>query len=175
MPAADRAGRYPPAVESILAFTGVAALLTVSGPVAALVGGATLSGNATLTAAQLAPARKVPPKIVRSVGPASPITAMAGAYETLKLLRGDTGLAIQVMPLVVGMLGAAFERTCLRRVHKFKAYTHEKSFDYTGNQRGLGLNPDGTPKKMRFAKAEQVVEVAVLVGDFASFDETKPT
>ena len=31
----------------------------------------------------------------------------AGAYETLKLLRGDTGLAIQVMPLVVGMLAAA--------------------------------------------------------------------
>lgn len=61
----------------------------------------------------------------------------------------------------------------LRRVHKFKAYTHEKSFDYTGTQTGLGLNPDGTPKKMRYANAEQVVEVAVLVGDFAAFDDAR--
>ena len=61
----------------------------------------------------------------------------------------------------------------LRGSHKLKAYTHEKSFDFTGNQRGLGLNPDGTPKKMRYAKAEQVTEVAVLVGDFASFDDPR--
>jgi hypothetical protein len=61
----------------------------------------------------------------------------------------------------------------LRGTHKLKAYTHEKSFDFTGNQRGLGLNPDGTPKKMRYAKAEQVIEVAVLVGDFASFDDPR--
>ena len=61
----------------------------------------------------------------------------------------------------------------LRGTHKLKAFTHEKSFDFTGNQRGLGLNPDGTPKKMRFAKAEQVTEVAVLVGDFASFDDPR--
>ncbi len=60
----------------------------------------------------------------------------------------------------------------LRRT-KIKAYTHEKSFDYTGSQPGLGLNPDGTPKKMRYANAEQVVEVAVLVGDFASFDDPR--
>jgi hypothetical protein len=61
----------------------------------------------------------------------------------------------------------------LRNSHKLKAYTHEKEFDYTGNQQGLGLNPDGSPKKMRFAKAEQVIEVAVLVGDFASFDDPR--
>lgn len=61
----------------------------------------------------------------------------------------------------------------LRRDHKLKAYTHEKSFDYTGKQQGLGLNPDGTPKKMRYANSEQVVEVAVLVGDFASFDDPR--
>lgn len=61
----------------------------------------------------------------------------------------------------------------LRGPHKLKAFTHEKSFDFTGNQRGLGLNPDGSPKKMRFAKSEQVTEVAVLVGDFASFDDPR--
>ena len=61
----------------------------------------------------------------------------------------------------------------LRRKHKLNAYTHEKAFDSTGEEQGLGLNPDGTPKKMRYAKAEQVVEVAVLVGDFASFDDPR--
>ncbi|NBT13304.1 MAG: hypothetical protein EBS56_06950 [Planctomycetia bacterium] len=61
----------------------------------------------------------------------------------------------------------------LRRDHKLRAYTHEKAFDYTGRQQGLGLNPDGTPKKMRYANAEQVVEVAVLVGDFNAFDDPR--
>jgi len=61
----------------------------------------------------------------------------------------------------------------LRGSHKLKAYTHEKAFDYTGEEQGLGFNPDGSPKKMRYAKAEQVVEVAVLVGDFAAFDDPR--
>ncbi len=61
----------------------------------------------------------------------------------------------------------------LRKKHKLTAYTHEKSFDYTGKEQGLGLNPDGTPKKMRYANAQQVIEVAVLVGDFASFDDVR--
>ncbi|MBM3953743.1 MAG: hypothetical protein FJ309_03850 [Planctomycetes bacterium] len=61
----------------------------------------------------------------------------------------------------------------LRQKHGLKAYTHEKSFDYTGSPQGLGLNPDGSPKKMRYANSAQVVEVAVLVGDFASFDDPR--
>ena len=61
----------------------------------------------------------------------------------------------------------------LREKNKLDAYTHEKSFDYTGNQQGLGLKPDGTPKKMRYANAEEVIEVAVLVGEFASFDDPR--
>ena len=61
----------------------------------------------------------------------------------------------------------------LRRDHRLEAYTHEKSFDYTGQQQGLGLNPDGTPKRMRYANSGQVIEVAVLVGDFASFDDPR--
>ena len=61
----------------------------------------------------------------------------------------------------------------LRSRHKLQAYTHEKSFDYTGTQRGVGFNPDGTPKTMRFANAEQVLEVAVLVGDFASCEDAR--
>ena len=61
----------------------------------------------------------------------------------------------------------------LRRKHGMKAYTHEKSFDYTVAPAGLGLNPDGSPKKMRYANSEQVIEVAVLIGDFASFDDAR--
>jgi undecaprenyl-diphosphatase len=38
---------------------------------------------------------------------ATPITAMAGAWETRKLLSGETGVAIQVAPLVVGTVAAA--------------------------------------------------------------------
>ncbi len=61
----------------------------------------------------------------------------------------------------------------LRGSHRLEAYTHEKAFDYTGKQRGMGLNPDGTPKRMRYANEGQVVEIAVLVGDFASFEDPR--
>lgn len=61
----------------------------------------------------------------------------------------------------------------LRGSQRLTAYTHEKAFDYTGAQRGMGLNPDGTPKRMRYANEGQVVEVAVLVGDFASAEDPR--
>ncbi len=61
----------------------------------------------------------------------------------------------------------------LRSRHKMQAYTHEKAFDFTGEERGLGFNPDGTPKRMRYANAGHVIEVAVLVGDFTSFEDPR--
>jgi hypothetical protein len=61
----------------------------------------------------------------------------------------------------------------LRSRHRLQAYTHEKSFDYTGIQKGVGFNPDGTPKTMKYANAAQVLEVAVLVGDFASCEDPR--
>lgn len=61
----------------------------------------------------------------------------------------------------------------LRSRHGLTAYTHERAFDYTGTQSGVGFNPDGSPKKMRYANAEQVLEVAVLVGDFASCEDAR--
>lgn len=61
----------------------------------------------------------------------------------------------------------------LRDRHKLRAYTHEKAFDYRGEQKGMGLNPDGSPKRMRYANAAEVLEVAVLVGDFASFEDPR--
>lgn len=61
----------------------------------------------------------------------------------------------------------------LRSRFRLEAYTHEQAFDFTGEQRGLGLNPDGSPKKMRYANSKQVIEVAVMVGDFASCDDAR--
>jgi len=61
----------------------------------------------------------------------------------------------------------------LRGSHKLQAYTHEKAFDFSGAQPGVGLNPDGTPKRMRYANSGQVVEVAVVVGDFASYEDPR--
>ena len=61
----------------------------------------------------------------------------------------------------------------LQTDYKLTAYTHEKAFDFTGEQRGLGLNPDGSPKKMRYANSTQILEVAVMVGDFASCDDSR--
>jgi len=61
----------------------------------------------------------------------------------------------------------------LRARHGLQAYTHEKAFNFTGSQRGVGLNPDGSPKTMRYANEGQVVEVAVFVGDFASCEDPR--
>lgn len=61
----------------------------------------------------------------------------------------------------------------LRGRHTLQAYTHERAFDFTGSLRGVGLNPDGSPKTMRYANEGNVVEVAVLVGDFASCDDAR--
>lgn len=61
----------------------------------------------------------------------------------------------------------------LRGRSALAAYTHEKAFDFSGSLRGVGLNPDGSPKTMRYANQGQVIEVAVLVGDFASADDPR--
>jgi len=61
----------------------------------------------------------------------------------------------------------------LRTQHRLQAYSHEKSFDYTGTQKGVGFNPDGSPKTMKYANAAQVLEVAVLVGDFATCEDPR--
>lgn len=131
----------------------------------------------------------LPAVVVLLLAPATPALPQSGWLPTSWFPRGEAVDPQAMYPLAEGdgpwlVLATTFRgegaREDARRLvqelrgrHKLKAHTHEKSFDYTGNTRGLGLNPDGTPKKMRFAKAEQVVEVAVLVGDFASFDDPR--
>jgi hypothetical protein len=59
----------------------------------------------------------------------------------------------------------------LRKVHKLAAYTYTKTYDYTGEVQGRAIN--GTPLKMRYLRDQQVDEVAVLVGDFDTVDDSR--
>jgi hypothetical protein len=59
----------------------------------------------------------------------------------------------------------------LRSRYRLAAYSYEKSFDFTKPERGIGFNPDGTPKKMRNYQAQVIKEVAVLVGDYDTVDD----
>lgn len=61
----------------------------------------------------------------------------------------------------------------LRDQHGLEAFTHKREFDLTEKPQGLGLNPDGSPKRMRYANEGRVEEWAVLVGSFASVDDPR--
>lgn len=61
----------------------------------------------------------------------------------------------------------------LRKKYRLPAFLHARQFDFTKRERGLGLNPDGRPKIMRHQNAEKVLEVAVLVGEFAAIDDPR--
>jgi hypothetical protein len=59
----------------------------------------------------------------------------------------------------------------LRTEYKVTAYTYQKEFDYTEPVEGKGLNPYGEAPKMRYRRDEDVVEIAVLVGDYPTVDD----
>ncbi len=52
----------------------------------------------------------------------------------------------------------------LRSKYKLPAYTYERTFDFSKPERGIGFNPDGSPKMMRYQQGGVIKEVAVLVG-----------
>jgi len=54
---------------------------------------------------------------------------------------------------------------------KVATYVHSQRFNFTESVQGIGVNPDLTPKKMRYDKAGVFDEFAVLVGDFDSVDD----
>jgi hypothetical protein len=54
----------------------------------------------------------------------------------------------------------------LRSEFNLPAYMHKRHFDYTEPVTGLGLNKYGGPKRMRYQKATQFDEIAVLVGSY---------
>ena len=59
----------------------------------------------------------------------------------------------------------------LRKRYNFEAYTHEKTFDFTGTIEGRGLNRFGDQNRMRYRRDIALREIAVLVGNFTSHDD----
>jgi len=56
----------------------------------------------------------------------------------------------------------------LRKRYRLPAYCYQKRFDYTKPVVGRGLDRYGEPLKMRFQRDDDVTEIAVVVGDYAS-------
>ncbi|HTQ38249.1 MAG TPA: hypothetical protein VMJ32_04440 [Pirellulales bacterium] len=59
----------------------------------------------------------------------------------------------------------------LRSKYKLPAYSYQRTFDYSKPERGLGFNPDGSPKMMHYQTGGVIQETAVLVGDFDTVDD----
>ncbi len=59
----------------------------------------------------------------------------------------------------------------LRERFRIPAYTHSKRYDYSQPVKGLGLDPYGDPKVMKYQTPMAVDEIAVLVGDFPSIND----
>ena len=61
----------------------------------------------------------------------------------------------------------------LRKKHNVEAYIHRQTYDFTEPVVGLGLNPLGGPKMMKYANAGKFDEIAVLVGNFETVNDPK--
>jgi hypothetical protein len=59
----------------------------------------------------------------------------------------------------------------LRKDFKLPAYSYRKKFEYSKPVRGKGLTPQGEAPLMRYRRDDDVVEIAVLVGDFPTVDD----
>lgn len=59
----------------------------------------------------------------------------------------------------------------LRRKYKLEAYTHSKTFDFTGTVEGRGLNRFGDQNRMHYRRKMELCEIAVLVGNYTSHDD----
>jgi hypothetical protein len=59
----------------------------------------------------------------------------------------------------------------LRTRYNMQAYLHPRMFDYSGSVKGKGFDNAGTPLRMRYAQGNRVPQFAVLVGNFASYED----
>src|SRR6476620_3110089 len=59
----------------------------------------------------------------------------------------------------------------LRRSQQLLAFTHEKVSDYSKSWEGNHFSRDGQPDRWRYVHGDKIQEVAVLVGDFGSFED----
>ena len=61
----------------------------------------------------------------------------------------------------------------LRRDFRLPAYVHQRKYDFTGKVTGIGLDPKGRPRKMRYQNAAKFTEFAVLVGNYPSYKDSR--
>ena len=61
----------------------------------------------------------------------------------------------------------------LRSRYKVEAYTHQKTFDFTGGVEGRGVDRTGQPMQMRYRRAKEIHEYAVLVGNYPRVDDSE--
>ena len=61
----------------------------------------------------------------------------------------------------------------LRKEFNIEAYIHRQSYDFTAPVVGLGVNPRGGPKIMKYANAAKFDEIAVLTGNFENVNDPK--
>jgi hypothetical protein len=54
----------------------------------------------------------------------------------------------------------------LRTRYKLRAYTYQKQFDFSKSMEGRGVDRYGRAQTMRYQNDNQIVEIAVLVGDY---------
>ena len=59
----------------------------------------------------------------------------------------------------------------LRKKYKLPAYTYQKKFDFTKGVEGKGIDKYGAPLTMRYHRKNELVETAVLVGNYSSVSD----
>jgi hypothetical protein len=56
----------------------------------------------------------------------------------------------------------------LRTKFKLPAYLYQKEFDFSKTVQGRGVDRYGGPQSMRYRRSEEILEIAVMVGDYSS-------
>ena len=59
----------------------------------------------------------------------------------------------------------------LRKKYKLPAYTYQKKFDFTKGVEGKGIDKYGAPLAMRYQRKSELLETAVLVGNYSSVSD----
>ncbi len=59
----------------------------------------------------------------------------------------------------------------LRTRFKVPAYVFQKEFDFSKPMQGRGVDRYGGPQSMRYRRSDDIVEIAVMVGDYASVND----
>jgi len=117
---ADRTGRKDEAMEQL---TPTRALILGVAQSLALIPGISRSGISISTGLFLGLTRESAARF--SFLMATPITAAAGAYEFVKLIRGEAGATVDLLPIVVGMVAALVSG--LAAIHFLLRYLRTRS------------------------------------------------